>query len=46
LARDRREGEAQLDFAIVRDDAISEELRLKSSLPLRKRVAFSLYAPH
>lgn len=36
--------DGQLDFAIVRDDAISEELRLKSSLPLRKRVAFSLCA--
>ncbi len=36
--------DGQLDFAIVRDDAISEELRLKSSLLLRKRVAFSLCA--
>lgn len=36
--------DGQLDFAIVRDDAISEELRLKSSLPLRKRVAFYLCA--
>ncbi len=36
--------DGQLDFAIVRDDAISEELRLKSSLPLRKRVEFSLCA--
>jgi DNA-binding transcriptional LysR family regulator len=36
--------DGQLDFAIVRDDAISEELRLKSSLPLLKCVAFSLCA--
>jgi DNA-binding transcriptional LysR family regulator len=42
LAESIRDG--QLDFAIVRDDAISEELRLKSSLPLRKRVEFSLCA--
>lgn len=36
--------DGQLDFAIVRDDAISEDLRLKSSLPLHKRVAFYLCA--
>ena len=36
--------DGQLDFAIVREDAISEELRLKSSLSLRMRVAFSLCA--
>ncbi len=36
--------DGQLDFAIVRDDAISEELLLKSCLPLCKRVAFSLCA--
>ncbi len=36
--------DGQLDFAVVRDDAISDELRLKSSLPLRKRVEFSLCA--
>jgi DNA-binding transcriptional LysR family regulator len=34
----------RLDFAIVRDDAISKELLLKSSLPLRKRVAFFMCA--
>ncbi len=36
--------DGQLDFAIVREDAISEELRLKSSLSLRMRVAFTLCA--
>lgn len=36
--------DGQLDFAIVRDDAISDELRLKSSLLLRKHIAFSLCA--
>lgn len=36
--------DGQLDFAIVREDAISEELRLKSSLLLQKRVAFYLCA--
>ena len=36
--------DGQLDFAIVREDAISEELLLKSSLSLRMRLAFTLCA--
>jgi DNA-binding transcriptional LysR family regulator len=36
--------DGQLDFAIVREDAIFEELQLKSSLSLRMRVAFTLCA--
>jgi len=36
--------DGQLDFAIVREDAISEELRLKSSLSLRMRMSFNLCA--